>query len=269
MSLACYTHETLAAVRRRSPLIHNVTNFVVMNSSANILLAVGAAPVMAHSREEVEEMSAMAGAVVLNIGTLSEDWRDAMVAAAATAGRLGIPVVLDPVGAGATRFRDDAVRRILGTGAVSVVRGNCSEILSLVEAGIRTRGVDSTVGISAAVVDAARAIAADRGCVVAVSGEEDCVTDGVQVFRVGNGHPLMCRVTGTGCGLSAVVAAFLAVGGADPAAAAAAAFGFYGVCGELAAKASLGPGSFQAAFLDQLYSVGKQQISQHLRITKG
>jgi hydroxyethylthiazole kinase len=267
MDMIPHTLKAVARIRENAPLIHNITNFVVMNSSANILLAMGAAPVMAHCRAEVEEMTAMAGALVLNIGTLEEAWLDSMRLAARTAKAGGIPVILDPVGAGATELRNDAVEKILESGAVSVLRGNGSEILSLVDRDIKTRGVDSTLAFSHEMVDAVKALAVRRKCVVAISGEEDCITDGKAVFRVKNGHPLMTRVTGAGCGLSAVVAAFCATEeGKDFALATAAAFGFYGLCGELAAEDSSGPGSFQTAFLDWLYTAGEKEIRNHLKV---
>ncbi len=267
MDMIPYTTRAASRIREKSPLVHNITNFVVMNSSANILLAIGAAPVMAHCRTEVEEMTAMAGALVLNIGTIEEAWLDSMLLAARTAGGKGIPVILDPVGAGATKLRSDAVEKIMETGAVTVLRGNGSEVLSLVRSDVRTRGVDSTLAFSDDMVDAAGAIARDRKCVVGISGEEDCITDGERIFRVKNGHPLMTRVTGTGCGLAAVVAAFCAVEEEKSfAAAAAAAFGFYGLCGELAAKESRGPASFETAFMDRLYTTGEEEIGKYLKV---
>lgn len=246
--------------------MHNITNFVVMNPSANILLALGASPVMAHSREEVAEMAAMAGALVLNIGTLSETWIEAMVLAARAANEQGIPVILDPVGAGATRYRTQTAKRILREVNISVIRGNASEVLSLAVADVKTRGVDSSLSLSDEIVDVAGAIARQHGCIVAVSGEKDLSTDGGRVLRVANGVPLMTRVTGLGCGLSAVIGAFCAVDRDDLLDATAAAFGFYGLCGELALGISDRPGSFFVAFLDTLYSAGGAEIRDHQRI---
>ncbi|RJQ42427.1 MAG: hydroxyethylthiazole kinase [Gaiellales bacterium] len=266
MEMRAQTTELLSRIRSQAPLVHNITNFVVMNSSANILLAVGASPVMAHSPDEVEEMTAMAGALVLNIGTLQKDWVDAMVLAARAANDAGVPVILDPVGAGATKLRTGSVRRIMDEASVSVLRGNASEVLSLGSDEVKTKGVDSSLSMSDAVVDAARQMAREEGCVIAISGEEDCVTDGEQVFRVKNGHPLMTRVTGTGCGLSAVTGAFCAVADGDLAEATAAAFGFYGLCGELAAESSGGPASFEVAFLDRLYAAGERDVDGLLRV---
>lgn len=268
MNHAAYTSDLLEKIRQTAPLIHNITNYVVMNSSANILLAAGASPVMAHCQAEVEEMVSFAGALVLNIGTLQEDWVEAMVVAAKAANKHGIPVVLDPVGSGATTLRTAAVRRILQESRVTVLRGNASEIFSLQSADVKTKGVDSALDFSDEMIDAAKAMAKDLQCVVAISGPVDCITDGQRVFRVANGHPLMTKVTGMGCGLSSVVGAFCAADLSDPARATAAAFGYYGVCGDLAIKISDKPGSFAVAFVDQLYTVDGQEIAQFLKLTE-
>ncbi|MBS3731407.1 MAG: hydroxyethylthiazole kinase [Desulfobacterales bacterium] len=260
------TIELLGQIRQGAPLVHNITNFVVMNASANILLAIGASPVMAHSTDEVEEMAAMAGALVLNIGTLDQTWLDAMVRAGRAANQKGIPVVLDPVGAGATQFRTHAVEKILSACRISVLRGNVSEVLSLVSEDVRTRGVESVLGLPDDAVSELMALAAANNCIVAVSGQTDCITDGHRVFRVANGHRLMTRVTGTGCGLSAVTSAFCAVAPDRLLEAAVAAFAFYGRCAELAASVSDKPGSFYTAFLDGLYSAGEAEITKGLKI---
>lgn len=266
MEMEANTIELLARIKQKAPLIHNITNFVAMNSSANILLAIGASPVMAHCQAEVEEMTSMAGALVLNIGTIQEEWLESMIFAAKTANSVGIPVILDPVGAGATRLRTDAIKEIMANSSISVLRGNCSEVLSLGSADIKTRGVDSSLSLSDQTVDAARQMAIDNKCVIAISGEEDCITDGSSVFHVSNGQPIMTRVTGIGCGLSAVTAAFCAVADENLALATAAAFGFYGLCGDLAFKTSDRPGSFEVAFIDHLYSTGNDEIEKHMKI---
>lgn len=261
------TMQLLARIRQRSPLIHNITNFVVMNSSANMLLAIGASPVMAHCQAEVAEMTSLASALVLNIGTIQEDWLEAMIYAAKTANTIGIPVVLDPVGAGATTLRTKAVKKIMATASISVLRGNCSEILSLASANITTKGVDSSLELSGQAVNIARQMAMENKCVIAISGAEDCITDGSRVFRVGNGQPLMTRVTGTGCGLTAVTAAFCAVADdLDLTSATTAAFAYYGLCGDLAVKTSGKPGSFQVSFLDQLFATDDADIKNRLKV---
>ncbi|MDL2321679.1 hydroxyethylthiazole kinase, partial [Desulfosarcina sp. OttesenSCG-928-B08] len=190
-----------------------------------------------------------------------------MMIAGKAANRLGRPVILDPVGAGATSYRSRVVRRILDEVSVSVIRGNASEVLSLSDTRIKTKGVDSAVTLSDAALDTAREIARNHHCIVAVSGEKDLITDGAQSFRVSNGVSLMTRVTGLGCGLSAVVGAFCAVSAdEDRLAAVASAMGFYGLCGETAFKISSRPGSFFAAFLDALYTAGSDDITHGLRV---
>ncbi|MBS1186828.1 MAG: thiM [Burkholderiaceae bacterium] len=268
-SIAAYTIEALSSIRQTAPLIHNITNYVVMNSSANILLALGASPVMAHCRDEVEEMVSYAGALVLNIGTLQPDWVDAMIVAGKMANEKGVPVILDPVGAGATRLRTEAVNTIMRECAITVLRGNASEIFSLRSANIKTKGVDSSLELADEMVDVAQAMALEMKCVIAISGPEDCITDGQRVFRVGNGQPLMTKVTGSGCGLSAVVGAFCAADRADATKATAAAFGYYGLCGDLAIQVSDKPGSFAVAFIDQLYATSNEQISALLKVRAG
>ena len=260
------TAHCLKTLRDTSPLVHNITNFVVMNSSANILLALGASPVMAQARDEVEDMASLAGALVLNIGTLDNAWVESMILAGKSANRKGIPVVLDPVGAGATRFRTLAAKRILGECRVDVIRGNASEVLSLWEEGVTTRGVESSCSLSDSVAEAAVRIAKSNGLVVAISGEEDCITDGMETYRVKNGHMLMTKVTGIGCGLSAVTAAFCAAQPSTILQSVAAAFGFYGLCGELAGSVASKPGTFFTAFLDALYSAGEKEIMASIRI---
>ena len=266
MDITAYTVKSLEKIRHTSPLIHNITNYVVMNSSANMLLAIGASPVMAHCRAEVEEMVTYAGALVLNIGTLQEDWVESMVCAAKAANAMRIPVILDPVGAGATRLRTEAVKRIMGESAVAVLRGNASEVLSLHSADVKTKGVDSSVDFSDGMVSVAKEMSLSMNCVIAISGAEDCITDGQRVFRVNNGHPLMTRVTGMGCGLSAVVAAFCAVDRSDLAKATAAAFGFYGLCGDLAVRVSDRPASFSVAFIDHLSVVSGEELTRSLKV---
>jgi hydroxyethylthiazole kinase len=250
-------------IRSTAPLIHNITNYVVMNSSANALLAIGASPVMAHAIEEVEEMASMAGALVLNIGTLSAAWIEAMVKAAGAARKRSIPVVLDPVGAGATRFRTETAERLLKEAEPAIVRGNASEIRALAGAGERTRGVDSTHMPDQA-LDAARSLSERCRCVVVVSGATDLIVAGDSLACIHNGHPMMPRVTGLGCTATALVGAFAAV---NPSAreAAAHAMAVMGIAGEMAAERAAGPGSFQMRFLDALYLVQEADIQRRLR----
>src|ERR1700759_1983216 len=189
---------TLRALREQKPLIHQITNYVVMNETANATLALGALPVMAHAREEVEEMGGIAGALVLNIGTLSPHWVDAMLAAGRAANTRGIPVVLDPVGAGATRYRTDTAKRILDEVDVTVVRGNAGEVATLVGVQAEVRGVES-IDAGADAAGLARTAARTLGTVASVTGPVDHVSDGDTVIAIANGDPLLASVTGTGC----------------------------------------------------------------------
>lgn len=254
----------LARIRAEAPLVHNITNFVVMNTTANALLAIGASPVMAHAVEEVEEMVDLARALVLNIGTLSPAWVEAMSRAGARAVTRGIPVVLDPVGAGATRYRTAAAHRLLTDAAPAIVRGNASEIRALVDEAHATKGVDSTDTADAAAA-AARALASGQHCVVSVSGATDLVIGGDEIIRVANGHPMMPRITGLGCTATALTGAFAAVN-PSPFLAAAHAMIVMGIAGELAGERATGPGSFQVAFLDALASLGDADIAARMRV---
>ncbi len=242
--------------------MHNITNYVVMNSTANALLAIGASPVMAHAAEEVEEMTAIARALVINIGTLSPSWVEAMVKAGRKARERGIPVVLDPVGAGATRFRTETVRRLLREAPPSIVRGNASEIRAMLVAGEITKGVDSTRSSDEA-LDAARSLSDSAGCVVSVSGATDVIVHGSRIARVSNGHPMMTRVTGLGCTASALTGAFAAVN-SSPFDAAAHAMAALGIAGEMAEERADGPGSLQMHLYDALYQLNETEI--HLRL---
>jgi hydroxyethylthiazole kinase len=240
---------------------------VVMNVTANILLAAGASPVMAHAENEVEEMVSFARALVLNIGTLTDDWVDAMIKAGKKATSLGVPIVLDPVGAGATELRTKAAQRILTETRVSVIRGNASEILALSGGTSKTKGVDAADSVESAATQALR-MAQELEVPVAITGPEDFITDGKRVLRVANGHPLMSLVTGTGCGATAIVGAFAGVD-PDPVSAAATALAYYGLCGERAAKGADGPGSFAVRFMDALYRLTPEELECGCKIEEG
>jgi hydroxyethylthiazole kinase len=248
----------ITRVRDKAPLIHNITNFVVMNNTANALLAIGASPAMIHSIDEVEDFVAMSQALVVNIGTLDSEWIAACKLAAIRAGEVGVPWILDPVGAGATLYRQTAAGALVRL-KPAVIRGNGSEILTLVQQAGEGRGVDSLHGSTAA-LDAAQRLAIDSGAVVAITGAVDYVTDGLQIMEIHNGHPLMARVTGLGCSATAVIGAFLAVE-PDTFTATVAALTLFGVAGELAAERSLGPGTLQVALLDTLYALDETIFS--------
>jgi len=253
----------LARVRETRPLIHNITNHVAMNSMANVLLAIGASPAMVHAREEAAEFTALAGALTINIGTLSPHWVEAMEAAALAAGETGRPWVLDPVAVGATRYRRETGARLLAL-SPDVIRGNASEIIALAGGAGGGHGVDSTDPAEAA-LEAARRLAERTGGVVAVTGEVDLVTDGRRLAHVAGGHPLMPRVTTLGCALTGVVAAFVA-GADDHFEATVAALIGYAVAGELAGEVARGPGSFAVAFLDALYHLDNEALAERARL---
>jgi hydroxyethylthiazole kinase len=250
-------------IRKTSPVVHNITNYVVMNNSANALLAIGASPVMAHAEEEVEDMVGIAGALVLNIGTLSPPWIRAMIRAAHSAGSRNVPVVLDPVGAGATAYRTRTARELLRDVPPAIIRGNASEIMAMLDEAAKTKGVDSTAASHAA-VDVARQLSKIYGSVVCVSGERDYIVCGNDITSIMNGHILMTRVTGMGCIATALCGAFAAVNG-EFAEAAAQAMAVMGIAGEIAAEDCPGPGSLQVRFLDALYRLSKGDIEGRLR----
>jgi hydroxyethylthiazole kinase len=263
------TAQLLGELRDARPLVQTITNFVSMDAAANALLAIGAAPAMVHAPEESGEFVAHAGALVVNIGTLSKLWVEGGEAAATAAHMHGKPWVLDPVGVGATRFRNEAVARLLRH-RPSVIRGNASEIMAVAQvAGLSgpagtPRGVDSANTTDEALAVAQR-LARHCFCVVAATGAVDLVTDGKQVVRLANGSPLMTRVTALGCALSAVVAAFAAVA-EDPFEGTVAALATYGVVGDMAAEVASRPGSYRVAFIDALDAVTPADIEQRLKV---
>jgi hydroxyethylthiazole kinase len=250
--------DNLNKVRTQHPLVHNITNFVVMNSSANILLAQGAMPVMAHAINEVEHMVSLANALVLNIGTLTDEWVEAMIKAGRMANEKSIPVVLDPVGAGATPLRTEKAKEILREVKITVLRGNASEINALAVSGGKTRGVDS-VHQADEVLAGALSLIEKHHLIIGISGKTDIIADGNKVIKIDNGSPLMQKVTGTGCGLSATIGAFLGVE-KDSLIATVSAFGFYNIAGEIAERNSKAPGSFNVAFVDALYEVTDKDL---------
>lgn len=261
-----YAGTLLARIRERRPLIHQITNYVVMTDTANVTLHIGASPVMAHAPEEVAEMVQIAGALVLNYGTLSTPWIEAMIIAGKQANKSGIPIVLDPVGAGATLMRTETGHRLLRELNVSIVRGNAGEIGALSGSGGEVKGVDS-VGATGSAVDLARNSAKQWNAVVAVTGARDIISDGQRVLGVDNGHVWLQTRTGTGCAATAVTAAFAAVE-PDHVVAAASALAVYGLAAELAAREANGPASFGVAFFDQIYNLTPEQVAEGARIVE-
>ncbi len=267
LDLAELTAASLERIRKQTPLIHNITNFVVMNDTANVLLAIGASPVMAHAISEVREMVSYAGALVLNIGTLDDDWVESMLIAGLEANERGVPVVLDPVGAGATAFRTATTQQILDTLKLAAVRGNAGELASIAGMVAKVRGVDS---VSADAPDRAAIVVARRtGGAAVASGAIDHVAGapspatglaGVpRLAEVRNGDPMMGRITGSGCMATALVGAFLAVE-PDPFLASVEAMIAFGLAGEAAARISAGPGTFRANLIDAVANLDRTAI---------
>jgi hydroxyethylthiazole kinase len=252
-------------MREQKPLVHQITNYVVMNETANATLALGALPVMAHAAEEVEEMARLASSLVLNIGTLSSHWVESMLRAGTVATERGIPVVLDPVGAGATEFRTQTSRRILDAVGVTVLRGNAGEVATLVGAAAEVRGVES-MSSDIDAPELAREAARRLGVVASVTGPVDHVSDGGRVLAVSNGDALLATVTGTGCMSSALTGCFLAAKPDAPLEAAAEALAAFGVAAEDAAAGADGPGTFHARLYDALYTLDPATLDGRVRI---
>jgi hydroxyethylthiazole kinase len=256
--------KLMLEVRAAKPLVHHITNFVVMNETANITLCTGARPVMAHAKEEVEEMVSAADALVLNIGTLWPEQVDAMRLAAHRANECAVPIILDPVGAGATRLRTESARRLLGEFSIAIARGNRAEIAVLIGCEANIRGVDSN-GTAEDPTKLAMKFARQYGCTAAVTGPVDIVTDGTCVVRVANGHPFMNSITGTGCMATSVVAAYAAVE-KDFVSASAAALSAFGLAGEIAARTAHGPGTFHTNLYDALAGLTEDVFRAGARI---
>jgi len=258
------TYQLLLKIRQKRPLVQSITNYVVMNNTANALLALGASPIMSHSTLEVEEMVRIVNALVINIGTLSERWVEGMVLAMKAASAKGIPIVIDPVGAGATTYRTTTAKKLLDTAQCAIIRGNASEIISLYQSEkAETRGVDSHHQSEEAIY-AAQELAKLYNCVVSVSGETDYIVEKGQTYAVANGHPLMPLVTGLGCTATVLTAAFAAVDD-SPFKAAVGAMVTMGIAGEIAASRAKGIGSMQIEFLDALYNLSE---TDYLNLTK-
>jgi hydroxyethylthiazole kinase len=258
--------SALRDLRERKPLIHQITNYVVMNETANATLAIGALPVMAHAVEEVEEMASVAGALVLNIGTLSVPWIEAMLLAGKAANDANAPVVLDPVGAGATTFRTDTAKLILDEVDVAIVRGNAAEVAALAGLEAEIRGVEA-IGAAESGAEIARTAAERLGVVAAVTGAVDHVSDGDHTMAIANGDPLLATITGSGCISSALTGCFAAVRPDALVAAAAYALAALGVAAEAAAHQASGPGTFHARLYDGLYALTAEALDPRTNIS--
>jgi hydroxyethylthiazole kinase len=256
--------DLFSRVREKRPLVHHITNYVTVNDCANITLCAGGAPVMADAPEEAAEMASMAGSLVLNIGTLNKVQIGSMIRAGTMANERRIPIILDPVGAGATRFRTNTIKRLLDELEITVLKGNAGEIGVVAGVEAVVRGVDS-YGLAGDPLMIAGNLATKLGITVAVSGATDIVTDGKHSLLVDNGHPLMGSISGTGCMAASVAGVFCAVS-EDPVMATAAAFAAFGLAGERAAIAAHGPLSFKVALFDELMNMTPQDLAAGARI---
>jgi len=257
--------ELLTRVRMKRPLVHHITNYVTVNECANITIAAGAAPVMADAPEEVCEMVTCAGALVLNIGTLNKGQIESMLLAGGMANDRQIPVILDPVGAGATCYRTKSAQRLLDELKITILKGNAGEIGILAGAEAHVKGVDSH-GVTGNLEKIARNFAKRAGMTIVVSGATDIVTNGRRILLVENGHPMMGGISGTGCMAASVIGAFVSVTD-DPVIASAAALAAFGLAGEKAAAFARGPGSFKTALFDEMAALKPGDLASGARIT--
>jgi hydroxyethylthiazole kinase len=257
--------DLLERVRQQKPVVHHLTNWVTIYDCAQIVKTLGASPVMAHAPEEVAEMTQIASALVLNVGTLTVEFIESMKTAARAANAKGIPVVLDVCGAGATRLRDQKCLELLAAARIDVIKGNASEVARIGGASVQTRGVDATE-VTGDLAALAQALARTRKATVVVTGKEDLVIDGHRIFHIGNGHPLMTHVVGTGCMAASVIGAFAAVE-PDLAIAAVSGLACYEIAAELAAESSAGPAEFKAKLFDCLYKLDRSTVEAKQKIT--
>jgi hydroxyethylthiazole kinase len=256
----------LEKVRLQKPLVHHLTNWVTIYDCANVVKAFGASPVMAHAKEEVSQMSALASSLVLNIGTLTDDFVQAMIIAAVSANKKNIPVVLDACGAGATKFRNDKVSEIIKKTKINILKGNASEISSVAGLDVATKGVDST-DVEADLMEVAKGLAKSTGAIIVITGKTDIIASDSNIFKVDNGHEMMSHVVGTGCMAASVIGTFAAVCD-DYAQAAAAGLCAYGIAAEQAAEDCKGPADFKAKLFDCIFNLDAKAVDKMQRICR-
>ena len=256
--------RTVELIRAKQPLIHHITNWVTIYDCANITRSLGALPIMSHAPEEVADMTAISQALVLNIGTLTLELVHSMKLSGKKANQIGIPIVLDAVGAGATVLRTRQTREILSEVNVPILKGNSGEIATIAGISAEVKGVES-ISVEGDIREIARDLAKNQKATVVVTGKEDLVTDGDRIFVVKNGHELMGRVVGTGCMAASVIASFAAVS-VDTTTAAAEALAFYGIAGESAAQKAGGPGTFIDFFIDAIHNIGNESLKNREKV---
>lgn len=255
--------EILEKVRTEKPLVHHITNWVTISDCANVVKVFGASPVMAHSIEEVSEMTKIASALVLNIGTLTPQLVESMKKAVKTANEKGIPVILDVCGAGATKLRDEKCFELLKETKIDVLKGNASEIARIAGEKVQTKGVEA-MEVKKDLVKIAQSLAQKYACIVVITGKEDIVADKGRVLMVANGHQMMSQIVGTGCMAASVIGTFCAVE-KDYVKAAAGALACFGVAAELAVEDSRGPMDFKNKLFDEIFNLNQEKVE---RMTK-
>lgn len=259
----CIVSDMMETVRSKKPLVHQITNYVTVNDCANVTICAGGSPVMSDAEEDIRDMIGLSSAVVLNIGTLNARTVDSMVLAGKTANNLNIPVVLDPVGAGATKYRTETVERILREVRVSVIKGNAGEIGILAGTGGIVKGVDSVAGAENPENTVER-LAEATGTVVGMTGPVDYVSDGKKTLVLKNGDGYMGAVSGTGCMVSSMTGCYVGACGVS-AESVASAISVFSIAGEIAAVDARGPGSFKTKLLDSLYNLNSSDIKNRLK----
>jgi hydroxyethylthiazole kinase len=252
-------YELLDRIKEQKPLIHHITNWVTIYDCANVTRAIGALPVMAHAIEEVADMASIASGLVLNIGTLTPELIESMIVAGKKANQMGIPVLLDAVGVGATSLRTDSANKIISELKVDIIKGNSAEIAVLAGANAVVKGVEA-MGVEGNLAGIATKFAREKNACIAMTGVQDIVSNGKDTYLIDNGHKMMGAIVGTGCMASSVICSFATVE-KDYAFAATSALVCFGIAGELAARTSKGPGTFKEAFYDEIYSLDKEKIT--------
>lgn len=258
--------QTLKKIKEQKPLIHHITNWVTIYDCANIVRVIGALPVMAHAAEEVCQMTSISSALVLNIGTLTVNLVESMILAGRKANEKGIPVVLDAVGAGATDLRTDKAKEILKKVKISILKGNSSEIGTLAGANAETKGVEA-ISVEGDLIEIAKNLASKNNLTVVITGEEDIISNGKDVYVCKNGHPMMGKFVGSGCIAASVIGTFASIE-KDYALASVHALSFLGIAGELAAEAAKTPDTYKAALFDRIFDLKEEDIKKMKKIEK-
>ncbi|MFH1478291.1 MAG: hydroxyethylthiazole kinase [Candidatus Omnitrophota bacterium] len=258
-------YSILEKVRSKKPLIHHLTNWVTIYDCANIVKVFGASPVMAHAKEEVSDMVKLASSLVLNIGTLTPDFIEAMILAGKGANKKGIPIILDVCGAGATSLRNGKCKKLIKELKIGIIKGNASEIANIAGENIQTKGVDSSK-VEKDLVELAKSLAKKEKNVVVITGEEDIVSDGENTYIIKNGCEVMSHIVGTGCMAASVIGTFAAVE-KDLAKASVAGLVCYEIAAELACKESSGPGTFKEKLFDNIFRLNKENIEKMKKIS--